>query len=258
MTILPGMLTTLKVARGAQAGTMTDIERTHLLRRTAAIADAYLDGLAPGRWPGPSTSLRSARPWADPLPKAPSPIRPTSSSGWRRRPTPGSSRSAGPRYFGFVIGGSLPAAMAADWLTSAWDQNAGLYVISPAAAVAEEVAAAGSSSCWAARRDASVGLRDGRDDGQRHVPGRGRARGARAGRLGRRGGRAVAAPRGRGHRRSEAHVTVYRRAPSSWAAVPTGSPGSTRTTRAGCDQSPAPGCSPAPRARPSCAPRPAT
>ena len=46
------------------------------------------------------------------------------------------------RFFAWVIGGGLPAAMAADWLTTVWDQNAGIYAGSPAAAVVEEVAGA--------------------------------------------------------------------------------------------------------------------
>jgi glutamate/tyrosine decarboxylase-like PLP-dependent enzyme len=48
--------------------------------------------------------------------------------------------SAGGRFFAWVIGGSLPSALAADWLTSTWDQNAALYACGPAASVIEEVA----------------------------------------------------------------------------------------------------------------------
>ena len=47
--------------------------------------------------------------------------------------------SAGGRFFGWVIGGALPAALAADWLTAAWDQNASIYATAPAASVVEEV-----------------------------------------------------------------------------------------------------------------------
>ena len=46
--------------------------------------------------------------------------------------------SAGGRFFGWVIGGALPAAVAADWLTSSWQQNAGLFACAPAAAIVEE------------------------------------------------------------------------------------------------------------------------
>jgi len=59
-----------------------------------------------------------------------------------RAAEPGLVTTTGPRYFGFVTGGALPATVAAEWLAAVWDQPASLYVLSPAAAVVEEVAGA--------------------------------------------------------------------------------------------------------------------
>jgi glutamate/tyrosine decarboxylase-like PLP-dependent enzyme len=66
--------------------------------------------------------------------------------------------SAGPRYFGFVIGGSLPAALAADWLVAAWDQDAGMFVAGPAAAVIEDIVAEWLLDLFGLPVGASVGF----------------------------------------------------------------------------------------------------
>jgi glutamate/tyrosine decarboxylase-like PLP-dependent enzyme len=75
-----------------------------------------------------------------------------------REAAPGLVAMPGPRYFGFVIGGSYPVALAADWLTSAWDQNCGLYVASPAVAVLEETAGRWICELLGLPVDAGVGF----------------------------------------------------------------------------------------------------
>jgi glutamate/tyrosine decarboxylase-like PLP-dependent enzyme len=114
--------------------------RYEVLDDAARLARAYIDSL-PSRPVGASAPLaelvsRLARPLSD------DGVDPrTVIEDLARDVEPGLVASAGPRYFGFVIGGALPVAVAADWLTSAWDQNAGIHAASPALAVAHKVAA---------------------------------------------------------------------------------------------------------------------
>lgn len=72
--------------------------------------------------------------------------------------SPATVATTGGRFFGFVVGGALPVTVAASWLASAWDQNAGTWVLSPIAAELEVVAADWLLELFDLPRDASVGF----------------------------------------------------------------------------------------------------
>ena len=136
------------------------VSERQLLQRTADLAGAFLDRL-PERRVGPSAGLEDLRKaFGGRLPEnGEEPTRVVEELA--RAADRGLMASAGPRYFGFVIGGSIPAAVAADWLTSVWDQNAGLYATSPAAAVVEEVVAGWLRDLFGLPPGAGVGFTTG-------------------------------------------------------------------------------------------------
>ena len=109
-----------------------------LLNQTADIAARYLETLDQrGASPTPEALARLAE-LHEPLqddPQEPAHVLETLD----RIGSPATTAMAGRRYFGFVIGGSLPAALAANWLAGAWDQCPGLFTASPIGAVLEEV-----------------------------------------------------------------------------------------------------------------------
>jgi selenocysteine lyase/cysteine desulfurase len=93
---------------------------------------AYLEGLPTRPVPGRAGLAELRATLGGPLPERPLDPRDVVAE-LARAAEPGVVASAGGRYFGFVVGGATPAALAADWLTSAGDQNAALYVLGPAA-----------------------------------------------------------------------------------------------------------------------------
>lgn len=70
----------------------------------------------------------------------------------------GLNNSVNARFYAWVIGGALPSALAADWLTSTWDQNAGMYAVAPAAAIVEEAVGAWLIDLFRLPRHASFAL----------------------------------------------------------------------------------------------------
>jgi glutamate/tyrosine decarboxylase-like PLP-dependent enzyme len=117
---------------------MTD-SRRDLLLAAANRAASYLDNIDRRNVAVSSEALKQLALFDEPLPDAPTDpakvLAMLDDIG-----SPATTATAGQRFFGFVIGGSLPAALAANWLAGAWDQNAGLRVASPVSAKTEEVA----------------------------------------------------------------------------------------------------------------------
>jgi glutamate/tyrosine decarboxylase-like PLP-dependent enzyme len=128
-----------------------------LLDQTAELAANFYDTLDERSvYPRVSAAeLREA--FARPLPDGPTDAS-TVIAELAAAADPGIVAEAGGRYFGFVIGGAVPASLAADWLTSTWDQNAAMYVSGPAASVVEEVAGAWLIELLALPRDTSFGF----------------------------------------------------------------------------------------------------
>lgn len=109
-----------------------------LLEESARRAIAYLDTVQTRSVRPSPEAIDALRALEEPMPDSPS----QASEVLARLDelvSPATMAMAGPRFFGFVIGGSLPVALAANWLAGAWDQNAGLDASTPGVARLEEV-----------------------------------------------------------------------------------------------------------------------
>ena len=115
-----------------------DAEADRLLADAADRARRYLAGLDDRAVVPDRAALSALASFDEPLPESPGDPAATLAL-LDEAGSPATVTSAGGRYFGFVTGGSLPVAVAANWLATAWDQNTALPVMSPVAARLHEV-----------------------------------------------------------------------------------------------------------------------
>jgi len=128
-----------------------------LLELTAAIASDFYETL-PDRPVYPRATVAELHAAiSSPLPEHGLPAR-TVIAELAAAVDPGLVAEASGRYFGFVVGGAVPASIAADWLTSTWDQNAGLFVLGPSASIVEQAAGAWLIELLGLPRHASFGF----------------------------------------------------------------------------------------------------
>jgi glutamate/tyrosine decarboxylase-like PLP-dependent enzyme len=125
--------------RSSLAGASVSEARTALLKRAARDAMDYLETVHERRVAPAQEAVAKLSALRGPLPPGP-----TSAEAvlhlLHEYGSPATVANGGGRYFGFVNGGSVPAAMAAAWLVAAWDQNAAMRVLSPVAVALEETA----------------------------------------------------------------------------------------------------------------------
>ena len=136
----------------------TKAERASLLARTNELANKFLDGVAdrPVAYQIDFETLLDRMRGEGLLSHRENPTQIVEElSGLANRAV---VATAGPRYFGFVVGGALPVALATDWLTATWDQNGAFFAHSPLAAAAEQIAGAWLIDLFGLDKGSSVGF----------------------------------------------------------------------------------------------------
>ena len=133
------------------------VQYLELLDQARELAGRYVEDLdARGVMPT-ADAMRALEQLQEPMPAAPTDARQVLQK-LDELGSPATVATTGGRFFGFVVGGALPVTVAANWLASVWDQNAGTWILSPIAAELETAAAAWLLELFGLPADCTVGF----------------------------------------------------------------------------------------------------